>query len=95
MSFQLFCFKSRRFVGTMIRLGRNGVMRFFIDQMNNELSALSDAFESNRDNWTLEQSEIAETMMDDLCANMELQSDWNEYTSSSEVMDETGVYCLN
>lgn len=95
MSFQLFCFKMRCFVGKIIRMNRSGVTLFFISSLSNELTTLCEILESSKDDWTLEESEHAESMMDQTCMRMELEENYREYQTTVFITDGCGEYCMN
>jgi hypothetical protein len=95
MSFQLFSFRMRRFVGTMVRLNREQVVGFVLCKMSNDLADLIIAFQQNRKDWTDEQVEQAHDMLDEVESRMELEECYWDYQTSNYCTDSVGNYCLN
>ena len=96
MTFSLFSDMLRRFLGTIIRLNKNGSIGFLLPQLNARLVNLNEVFESCRDDWTLDESMRAEAVLEEFALRMELQNDYWEYQSSSELCgEECGKYCVN
>ena len=95
MTFSLFADMLRRFLGTLIRMNKNGTIVFFLPQLENRLVNLSEVFESCRDEWTLDESMRAEAVLEEFALRMEIQNCQMEYLTSGFVNDEIGMYCSN
>ncbi len=95
MSFQLFLFKCRKFIGIMIRLNREQTAGFVLDQLSDDLAELKAGFDRNRDYWTGEQFDQGFIILDEISLRMDLQEAYWDYQTANCCTDNVGNFCLN
>lgn len=95
MSFQLFLFKCRKFIGTMVRLNREQTTGFVLDQLSDDLAELQAEFKRNRDYWTGEQFDQGFSLLEQMSLRVDLHEAQWDYQTANCCTDNVGNFCLN